>query len=108
MCIRDSCAVNPVVIHWPADSEITQKWKNATEQYAESCVRDYSSPLLSETQTLKGGELDKILKDARVQYIMGEIDEEEYDSAIATWYEQGGTQIAEEYTAAYQKSLENN
>ena len=108
LLVYKSCAVNPVVIHWPADSEITQKWKNATEQYAESCVRDYSSPLLSETQTLKGGELDKILKDARVQYIMGEIDEEEYDSAIATWYEQGGTQIAEEYTAAYQKSLENN
>ena len=95
--------MNPVVIHWPSDSEITKTWKNATEQYAESAVRNYASPLLSDTQTQKGAELDKILEDAMVQYIMGEIDEAGYDAAIAQWYSQGGTQIIEEYTAAIPK-----
>lgn len=107
LLIYKSCAVNPVVIHWPSDSDITKTWKTATEQYAESAVRNYASPLLSETQTQKGAELDKILEDAMVQYIMGEIDEAGYDAAIAQWYSQGGTQIIEEYTAAYQKSLDN-
>lgn len=106
LLIYKSCAVNPVVIHWPSDSDITKTWKNATEQYAESAVRNFASPLLSDTQTEKGAELDKIMEDARVQYIMGEIDEAGYDAAVSLWYAQGGTQIIEEYTAAYQKSLE--
>ncbi len=108
LLVYKSCAVNPVVIHWPTDSEISQKWKNATEEYAESCVRDYASPLLSDTQTEKGGELDKLLKDARERYIMGEIDEAGYDAAVESWYAQGGSKIAEEYTAAYKKTLEND
>ena len=106
LLIYKSCAVNPVVIHWPSDSDITKVWKDATEQYAESAVRNYASPLLSATQTEKGAELDKILGDAMVQYIMGEIDEAGYDAAIALWYEQGGAQIIEEYTASYQKTLD--
>lgn len=102
--IYKSCAVNPVVIHWPADSEVTKNWKNATETYAESAVRNYASPLLSDTQTEKGGELDKILKDAAVQYIMGMIDEAGYDAAVELWFAEGGTQIVEEYNVAYQKA----
>lgn len=102
--IYKSCAVNPVVIHWPADSEITKKWKKATETYAESAIRDYSSPLLSETQTEKGGELDKILQDASVQYIMGMIDETGYDAAVELWFSEGGTLIVEEFNVAYQKA----
>ncbi len=107
LLIYKSCAVNPVVIHWPGDSEITKEWKDATEQYAESCVRDYSSPLMSATQTEEGAELGKILEDARTQYIMGEIDEAGYDAAVERWYAQGGEQIAEEFTEAYQQSLAN-
>jgi len=105
LLIYKSCAVNPVVIHWPGDTAVTKKWKEATETYAESCVRDYSSPLVSATQTEKGGELDKLLLDARIQYIMGIIDEAGYDAAVASWWAQGGTQIAEEFTVEYQKSL---
>ena len=105
LLIYKSCAVNPVVIHWPSDTGVTKVWKDATEQYAESCVRDFASPLLSATQTEKGGELDKLLADARVRYIMGEIDEAGYDVAVAAWYAQGGTQIAEEFNVAYQNSL---
>lgn len=105
LLIYKSCAVNPVVIHWPSDSGITKAWKDATVKYAESCVRDYSSPLLSATQTEKGGELDKLLTDAKVKYITGEIEEAGYDAAVKEWYAQGGAQIAGEYTEAYQKSL---
>ena len=48
------------------------------------------------------------MKDARERYIMGEIDEAGYDAAVESWYAQGGSKIAEEYTAAYKKTLEND
>ena len=102
--IYKSCAVNPVVIHWPSDSGVTKRWKDATETYADAAVRNYASPLLSETQTEKGGELDKILADARTQYIMGVIDEAGYDAAVELWFNEGGTKIVEEFNIAYEKA----
>lgn len=104
LLVYKSCAVNPVVIHWPSDSEVTSNWKHATETYAEAAVRNYASPLLSDTQTQYGSELDKILDDARVQYIMNVIDEAGYDAAVEQWFAQGGTKVVEEYNAAYEKA----
>ena len=104
LLIYKSCAVNPVVIHWPSDSEVTANWKKATEIYGESAVRNYASPLLSDTQTQYGSELDKILNDACIQYIMGVIDEAGYDAAVEQWFAQGGTKVVEEYNTAYAKS----
>jgi putative aldouronate transport system substrate-binding protein len=105
LLIFRSCAVNPVVIHWPGDDEFTKAWKKATEDYADAATRDYSSPLLSETQVELGAELNKIITDARNQYIMGIIDEAAFDAAVAEWYKRGGSKIAEEFTAAYKKSI---
>ena len=64
-------------------------------------VHDLVLPLVSETQTLKGSELDKIVDDARVKFIMGAIDEAEFRRAVDQWLNQGGKDIINEYNKQY-------
>ena len=45
--------------------------------------------------------LDRMLADARVRYIIGEIDEEELEQLWDTWREMGGSQLIEEVNALY-------
>ena len=56
----------------------------------------------SETYALNGAILDTALKDARTQYICGEIDEAGFRAAMDTWLAQGGQQIIDEVNALYQ------
>ena len=57
--------------------------------------------LESETYTLMGATLDKDVEAAQVQYIAGKKTLEELKAAYQEWYDMGGTQILEEYQAAY-------
>lgn len=56
----------------------------------------------SDTYALNGATLDNALKDARTQYICGEIDEAGFRAAMDTWLAQGGQQIIDEVNALYQ------
>jgi putative aldouronate transport system substrate-binding protein len=60
-------------------------------------------PLISNTYSEKGSELDKVIEDARIKFIMGEIDEAGWNNAVAKWRKDGGDKVIEEYTAAYNK-----
>lgn len=64
-------------------------------------VLDPSVPLDSATMNERGSELTKIVEDATVKYIMGEIDKDGFQAAVTQWREQGGTQIITEYEEAY-------
>lgn len=56
----------------------------------------------SDTYALNGATLDTALKDARTQYICGEIDEAGFRAAMDTWLAQGGQQIIDEVNALYE------
>ncbi|QCT04750.1 extracellular solute-binding protein family 1 [Paenibacillus algicola] len=55
----------------------------------------------SETNTEKGAQLMKIIEDARIKFILGEIDEAGWQAAVDQWKKDGGQQIMDEFTAAY-------
>lgn len=57
----------------------------------------------SNTYALNGATLDQALKDARTQYICGEIDEAGLKAAMDTWAAQGGNAIIDEVNALYQQ-----
>lgn len=96
--------IAPNVIRWPNDGEHETFIKDAMEKYASDAVPNLADPYVSATVVEKGGDLDKIVYDARVKYIMGEIDEKGYEDAVANWHKQGGDNIIEEYTEAYDKA----
>lgn len=58
-------------------------------------------PLISDTYSINGSSLDKIIYDATTKYIMGLIDEDGWEEAVEQWRRSGGDQVIEEYTAQY-------
>ncbi|STP29246.1 extracellular solute-binding protein [Enterococcus durans] len=92
-------------------SEITFSFKDAdpekelsnqlVEENTKFAVLDPTVPLDSEKNNEVGSEIQKIVVDATVQYIMGQTDEAGFKKAVADWKAQGGDQITKEYEAAY-------
>ena len=72
----------------------------ANENYV---VIDPSRPYNSETFNERGTELNQLIEDATVRYIMGVIDLDEFNSVLDDWRERGGTKIAEEFTENYRE-----
>ncbi|MFM9277788.1 extracellular solute-binding protein [Paenibacillus jiagnxiensis] len=95
-------------------SEVTYSLKDAdpdkelanqlVKENAEFAVLDPSVPLDSATANEKGTELEKIITDATIMYIMGQIDENGFKQAVQDWKNAGGSQIISEYEAAYKSS----
>ncbi len=56
--------------------------------------------LNSDTFVLEGSRLYQVIEDATIRYILGQIDEEDFQRAINLWYEEGGNMIIEEFTAS--------
>jgi putative aldouronate transport system substrate-binding protein len=97
-------AVQPAWVNNPNDSELTKLYKKVFEENQKYLVPNVTDPLISQTYTEKGTELDKIIKDARVKFIMGAIDENGFNKQVADWRAKGGDKIIEEYTQAYNQS----
>ncbi|MDR6880855.1 extracellular solute-binding protein [Bacillus sp. 3255] len=66
-------------------------------------VADPTTPLISNTFTERGKTVTKIIDDARVKFIMGDIDEKGWQAAKEEWKQQGGDRIMEEFTVEYYK-----
>lgn len=79
------------------------KLTEAVNANAEIAVFDPVKPLISETYSTKGSDLDKIIEDAYVKFIMGKIDEAGWQKAIESWENSGGTLVMQEYTEQYNK-----
>ncbi|MDF2964083.1 MAG: hypothetical protein K0S39_5818 [Paenibacillus sp.] len=58
----------------------------------------YNSPTYDQKRT----QLDKIINDARVKYIMGEMDEKGWKQALESWQKAGGDKVLEELNKEYQ------
>ncbi len=69
-------------------------------------VTDPCYPFVSETNVAFGSQLKTIITDAAVQYIAGIIDEDGLRAAWQQWYDEGGALMIQEYTAAYQATLQ--
>lgn len=55
----------------------------------------------SDTYSLSGSTLDKLIDDARTQYVCGQIDEAGLKAAWESWLSQGGSAVIEEVNAQY-------
>ncbi|MBD2843951.1 extracellular solute-binding protein [Paenibacillus sp. IB182496] len=93
--------VNEVAMYPPGDSELNQMLRARMEEHADVSVADPSLGLLSPTQIEQGQQLNELLSDAIVQFVLGEIDEGGLDTAVEQWRSRGGGKVAEELAALY-------
>ncbi len=71
---------------------------------ASIAIANPATPLISETHVERGGELQKLIDDAKVKFIMGQIDEAGWQASVDNWLKTGGSNIIDEYTKAYADS----
>ncbi|MDF2958675.1 MAG: putative multiple sugar transport system substrate-binding protein YtcQ [Paenibacillus sp.] len=85
------------------DSEATTKKKEFFKAKEDKVVGDPTMPLVSNTYSEKGKELDQIITDARVKFVIGATDEDGWKQEVEKWRQKGGDKVIEEYNAEYQK-----
>lgn len=83
----------------PIVAKYEKLWAD-NEKYA---VANPCEPFISPTYTTNGTELDKIILDARVKYIMGAIDAAGWQKATDQWLKSGGEKMIKEFEASYAK-----
>lgn len=86
------------------EAPLTSKYKKMYQDNLPIAVSNISNSLLSMTFIEKGAELDKMIKEARVQFIMGAIDEAGWKSVIKKWQNAGGDKIIDEFSQDYKNS----
>jgi putative aldouronate transport system substrate-binding protein len=62
-----------------------------------------AAPFISNTEIEKGKELSKIIADATVKFIMGGMNEADWNQAVDKWLQSGGSKIIEEFNVEYAK-----
>lgn len=68
----------------------------------QSVLTNPAEPLVSEVYGRVGQQLDNIIGDARIQYIVGQINDEEFDAAIDLWMRSGGEEYIQEINELYE------
>jgi putative aldouronate transport system substrate-binding protein len=89
------------VIGPPAVSEINNFLRTTLDAYAKIAIPDPSYGLISDTMVLKGSELGQTLNDAKLKFIVGEIDESGFKAVVNNWKKTGGDAVAAEYSKLY-------
>ncbi|CAM4488106.1 extracellular solute-binding protein [Paenibacillus tarimensis] len=67
-------------------------------------VANPAEPLVSQVYAQKGQQLDNIIADARIKYIVGQLDEKGLDEAIALWRSSGGDEYIAEINKLYEEA----
>lgn len=82
---------------WIAKKAIVDK---SNEQWV---VGNPAFPFTSATLALKQTQLKNIIEDARIKYIIGQLDDKGWEAAIEDWKKTGGDQVTAEFNAEYAK-----
>jgi len=93
----------PPFVEKDDDNAVTKEVFAAFKARVKDSIMDPSTSLTSTTFTEVGKELDQIIMDANVKYILGELNKDGYQKAIATWRARGGDKVLAEYGALYEK-----
>lgn len=89
-----------------ADDEISIRLNIARRTFnSDGMIFDVTATLSSNSFSSNYTTLLKIISDAQFKFIMGEIDEDEWNAAIEEWLEAGGSAAIDEFTAAYYEKV---
>lgn len=82
----------------------TQRSLDIEADNSKYAVVDPAMVLISDTWNKQGQELLQILNDAKVKFVMGKIDENGWNQAVAQYKKAGGDKAAQEFAVEYAKS----
>ena len=87
-------------------NEIAEQIAEAQKENLNYLVSNPGKALLrtSETYNSIGAQLDQLISDGRIQYIVGELDEAGWQNLLQDWRKQGGDAVIAEVNAVYAKT----
>src|SRR5690625_2375748 len=83
-------------------TDLEEKEDIVIEENEDIVVANPAEALVSEVYSLKGSQLDAIIDDARIKYIVGQIDEDGLDEAEELWLKSGGQELIDEMNELYE------
>ena len=81
--------------------ELNKKIVQLMNENAQYAVHNMVLPYISDTNIETGGDLTVQIDDAKIKYVIGELDLDGWKAAIEDWKAAGGEQIIKEYTEQY-------
>jgi len=90
----------------PTDTALITSVFDAADEREAYLVNDVSTNLKSDTKNELSSELDTIMMDASVKFIVGTIDEAGYLNEYAKWLAQGGEDVIKEFKAYYEEYIQ--
>lgn len=85
-------------------TEINDKVNEVQKANEAIVVANPAEPLISDVYAQKGQQLDNIVNDARIKYIVGQIDEAGLEEAFQLWRTSGGDDYIAEINKLYQEA----
>jgi putative aldouronate transport system substrate-binding protein len=82
------------------DYDVKAKSEELIKDNENYLINNPTEPLYSETFVQDNSMLQEIITDATYQYMLGQIDKEDFESAVEDWRSQGGDDIIEEFNAS--------
>ncbi|WP_274652818.1 extracellular solute-binding protein [Paenibacillus humicola] len=82
---------------------IIAKYTAAQDAVMDDLVLNPASKYISDTMLKKGSDLDQLINDARIKYIMGELNADGWKDALEAWRKAGGDQVIQEMNEQYAK-----
>lgn len=108
--VNEYSSLNQILTFIPGDrflkepeTEIKQKEQVILAENEEIVVANPAEPLVSQVYAQRGAQLDNIIGDARIQYIVGQIDESGLDEAEELWLRSGGQDLIDEMNELYEE-----
>lgn len=84
-------------------TEVSQKITKVQKENEKTIVANPGEALISSTYATRGPQLDAIIKDARVKYIVGQLDDAGFKAEMERWHKSGGDEYIKEMNAEYKK-----
>lgn len=81
--------------------DLNQKIIRLMNENARYAVHNVVLPFISDTNVETGGDLENQINDAKIKYVIGELDLDGWKAAIEDWKAAGGEQIIKEYSEQY-------
>lgn len=106
--LQDLNGMNQILMFIPETLGLTVEQTPLRKKVAETqkanesiVIPNPGEPLISDVYAQKGPQLDNIINDARIKFIVGQIDEKGLQDAFALWEKNGGTEYVEEVNKLY-------
>ncbi|MNW66346.1 Lipoprotein LipO precursor [compost metagenome] len=80
---------------------VREKVAQVQKANEEIVIANPGEPLISDVYAQKGPQLDNIINDARIKYIVGQIDEKGFEDAVTLWKNNGGDDYVKEVNELY-------